>query len=431
MVKRTRYVLAGVGHRGLTFFANPLREEFGSYGELVGLFDISPERMQAVNRMWGTSLPTYTDYPAMLQELAPDAVIIATNDASHAGYVIQALEAGTRAICEKPLIVDADQARRVLRAAKKYTGRHGSLSLVTHSMRYDPAARQIKNIIDAGAIGPILRIHFQENLDRHHGADYFRRWHRFKANSGGLLVQKSSHDFDFLNWVVGSRPQKVIARGALRVYGKNGPFHSIRCTGCEHADECDYFADLDKWSEKDVGLQLYQLAEKTAGYFRDGCVYDERINIEDEVDILYEYENGIVVNYSLTAYASLESWRVELEGTNGRIVYEDIYPTDWPPGNYVVPGLEKYHARRLVLYSYRDGVIDLPTTSWMTDWDAELNIMLPELFTRPVHAPLTSNQATLEDGIWAVMIGVAANQSLENGSKLVNINSLLSDEGEV
>jgi predicted dehydrogenase len=425
MTQTTRYVLAGVGNRGLTFFAEPLRKEFKDYGDLVGLFDISHARMAAVNHIWGTALPVYTDFSVMLRELVPDVVIITTNDASHADYVIKTLMAGKRVICEKPLVINADQARRVLQAIQHTERQNIGQSLVAHNMRYDPGVNRVKELVEDGAIGQLLRIHFQENLDRHHGADYFRRWHRFKANSGGLLVQKSSHDFDFLNWLVKSPPLQVIARGSLAVYGKCGPFRGLRCKGCAHSEKCSYFAELATWAENNSGLQLYALAENESGYIRDGCVFDERIDIEDQVDVLYKFENGVEVTYCLTAYSSIESWRVELEGTAGKITYEEICPTDWPPGNYVVPGLEKFHSRRLMLYSYRNGMLEIPTTGWMNDWEAELTTMLPDLFSHSKTAPLTDRQASLEDGIWAVMVGIAANYSIENGSQPIDIKSLL------
>ena len=60
-------------------------------------------------------------------------------------------------------------------------------------------------------------MHFEWALDTVHGADYFRRWHRDKKNSGGLLVHKSSHHFDLVNWWIGDVPARVYARGGLQV----------------------------------------------------------------------------------------------------------------------------------------------------------------------------------------------------------------------
>jgi predicted dehydrogenase len=427
MTERTRYVLAGVGNRGLGFFAEPLRSNFSEYGELVGLFDISPSRLEGVNRIWGTDIPTFTDFQAMLGAIDPDVVIITTNDASHAEYVAQTLEAGKRVICEKPLAINAEQVRQVLKAARLAATQRKTPGIVTHNMRYEPSILEIKKLIDSGAIGKILHVTFYENLDRHHGADYFRRWHRFKANSGGLLVQKGSHHFDVLNWLIGSHPRRVMARGGLHVYGHNGPFRSTRCTGCTFASQCKYYADLTTWAGNNPDRQLYITAE-SEGYMRDACVFDERIDIEDQMDVLYDYENGVEVVYGLTAFSSIESVHLEVEGTDGRLIYEHIFPTDWPPGNYVVPGLESFVSARLTLYSFREGIKDIPTTSWLDEWQNDRLIMLPELFNRSLDAPLTYRQATLEDGAWAVLVGIAANQSLENNSQPVDVRSLIEEK---
>lgn len=422
-MSRIRYVLAGVGGRGLGFFAEALRGDFRAHGELVGLFDLSRARLEGVNRQWGTTLPVYTDFGAMLREVDPDGVIIATSDASHADYVVQTLEAGKRVVCEKPLGVSAAQVRRVLDAAAAHPS---PTSVVTHNMRYEAAIEQIKSLIADGSLGQILNILCHENLDRHHGADYFRRWHRFRANSGGLLVQKGSHHFDTLNWLVGSRPRRVVARGGLYHYGRRGPFRSYRCTGCPFTGQCVYDADLPRWAEAHGELgELYKAAEGDTGYVRDGCVFDERIDIEDHMEVLYDYENGVEVVYSLTAFASLESFRLEIEGTEGRLVYEHILPTDWTPGDRVVPGLASFESRRMTLYSFRTGVREIPTADWPPHWKTDYLSLLPELFDRPAGAPLTDRQASLEDGAWAVLVGAAANRSIAEDSQPVDIQALL------
>lgn len=63
-------------------------------------------------------------------------------------------------------------------------------------------------------------MHFEWLLNTEHGADYFRRWHRDKRNSGGLLVHKSTHHFDLVNFWLNSEPETVYAQGDLRFYGK-------------------------------------------------------------------------------------------------------------------------------------------------------------------------------------------------------------------
>ena len=75
---------------------------------------------------------------------------------------------------------------------------------------------------------PVLSVHFEWLLDTVHGADYFRRWHRQKANSGGLMVHKSGHHFDLVYWWLNAQPVTVGAMGRLGFYGvENGRGHQL------------------------------------------------------------------------------------------------------------------------------------------------------------------------------------------------------------
>ena len=108
-----------------------------------------------------------------------------------------------------------------------------------------------------GTIGEIKSVHFEWLLDTIHGADYFRRWHRNKNNSGksspqsspqssphfspqsspfcvaiagGLMVHKATHHFDLVNWWLDSKPTTVMAMGDLDFYGREnaeGQFYAI------------------------------------------------------------------------------------------------------------------------------------------------------------------------------------------------------------
>ena len=107
-----------------------------------------------------------------------------------------------------------------------------------------------------------------------HGADYFHRWHRQKTNSGGLMVHKSGHHFDLVNWWINSEPETVAAMGRLAFYGKeNGTRHGWakdyeRARGSEEAKRDPFAMHL----ESDATLKrLYADAEG-----EDGGRLDER-----------------------------------------------------------------------------------------------------------------------------------------------------------
>src|SRR5690606_23821425 len=95
----------------------------------------------------------------------------------------------------------------------------GRAVTVTFNYRYSPRNSALKEVIASGRIGEVTSVHFEWVLDTAHGADYFRRWHRDKDVSGGLLVHKSSHHFDLVNWWLADAPTRVYASGGLRFYG--------------------------------------------------------------------------------------------------------------------------------------------------------------------------------------------------------------------
>ena len=103
--------------------------------------------------------------------------------------------------------------------------------------RYAPPRSQVKELLMSGVIGKVLSSSFQWLLDTRHGADYFRRWHSQKKNSGGLMVHKATHHFDLMNWWLSSTPTSVYARGQRAFYNRQGAKrygledHGERCNG--------------------------------------------------------------------------------------------------------------------------------------------------------------------------------------------------------
>lgn len=416
-----RFVLVGTGARGLGMFARPLLELDPDRAWLVALMDLNPLRLAAANRLLGASLPLFTDFQHMLAQVRPDGIIVATRDDAHADYVIRGLDAGLRVYCEKPLCIDAQQCRAIAQAAARSSGQ----GFVTHNARYNPDRTIIKEMVAQGRIGEIQHIEFRQNLDFAHGADYFRRWHKHKRYSGGLTIHKGSHHFDFLNWVVGSRPHCLRAEGGTYFYGKAGPFHGRRCRGCEHAHQCRFHGDMQS---NDRLRTLYLEPEVADGYLRDGCVFDPSIDTEDYVNVHLQYENNVRVNYLLTAYASYEGNSVTLQGTAGRIEYHIMNLRR--ASESADPSLTR--RRSLVVYDYWAGtaqsiVLPEPQPGGHGGSDPSLR---EDFFIRPWDAPRPDRMATLNEAIQAVLIGAAANQSMALNGEAVLVQNLLNDPCE-
>ncbi len=218
-------------------------------------------------------------------------------------------------IVEKPLTTSADGVRRIAEAAER-TGRQVT---VTFNYRYSPRNTALKQIIASGQIGDVTSVHFEWLLDTAHGADYFRRWHRNKENSGGLLVHKSSHHFDLVNWWLDDVPARVFASGGLRFYGAEaaarrglGPRPE---RGTTDSGLRDAFC-LDLRHEPQYKA-LYLDQEHHDGYRRDQDVFDSGITIEDNMSLVVDYASGASMSYSLNAHAPWEGYTVACQRHQG------------------------------------------------------------------------------------------------------------------
>jgi predicted dehydrogenase len=139
--------------------------------------------MDCANAQLQRPVPTYKDFEEMVREVAFDTLIVVTQDTFHHEYVIRGLKAGKDVICEKPMTIDDEKCRAILRAEKQ-TGRAVT---ITFNYRFMPPATVIRKLIADGVIGEVVTVDMHWPLDLSHGADYFRRWHRRRANNGAWV----------------------------------------------------------------------------------------------------------------------------------------------------------------------------------------------------------------------------------------------------
>jgi predicted dehydrogenase len=307
-----RYVLVGASSRCIGMFAIPIKERFSDVASIVGIFDINRTRATYVAGLINPEISVYTDFDQMMRDIQPDAAIITTVDRYHHEYIVKTLDYGIDAITEKPMTTDEVKLKEILDAEK----RSGNKVRVTFNYRYGPFVTKIKELIQGGAIGQVLNVDFEYLLDTSHGADYFRRWHRKRENSGSLLVHKSTHHFDLVNWWIMESPEEVYANGTRRFYGPTRDERGERCSTCKYAESCKFFVDYVK---NDSFNNLYFKAEHEDGYFRDRCVFSDEIDIEDTMSVTVKYSGGALLTYSLITYSPYEGWKVSISGTKGRL----------------------------------------------------------------------------------------------------------------
>ncbi|MBR5156337.1 MAG: Gfo/Idh/MocA family oxidoreductase [Clostridia bacterium] len=407
-----KYVLVGCGQRGTQAYAEPLVKNYGDCAKLCGVYDINPKRAALVSEFCGESIPVYDDFDKMLDIVKPDTVIIATMDCDHDYYAIRAMKAGCDVISEKPLTTTFEKAQ----AIKKTQDETGKDVTVTFNLRFHPFFKRIKEIISSGAVGEILSVHFEWMLNTQHGADYFRRWHRERKNSGSLLIHKSTHHFDLINWFLEDDPLYVNAFGTRRFYGSTREQRSERCHTCPYAKTCEFYLDISK---DDTLNKLYLECEDADGYFRDKCVFSEEIDIEDSLSISVGYAGGAVMSYSLTAYSPYEGMRMILNGTKGRI---EIRTIDSHSENYNISS-----KRTVKIFNLKGEEIDIfipkGTSAGHGGADGELR---DRLFRDENKTDSLGQMADLRAGMMSIGIGMAANLSLKE-KRQVDLSEFFSE----
>ncbi|MEV2231688.1 Gfo/Idh/MocA family oxidoreductase [Streptomyces phaeochromogenes] len=317
--RRRRCAVVGLGARA-QLFTQALSGPYADRVELVGFCDVNAHRMAVHNQWIRSDVPAYAaeDFEEMLRRERVELVLVCSVDRTHDHYIVRALEAGCDVVTEKPMTTDAARARRILDAQRR-TGREVR---VAFNYRYNPVHAAVKETLASGAIGEIGSVHFEWLLDLRHGADYFRRWHRDKANSGGLMVHKASHHFDLVNWWLGTSPETVYAEGGLFFYGdeagrRRGLARDYARAHGSPAAEGDPFAV--RLADSPVLSALYLDAEAQDGYHRDQNVFGPGVTIEDDMAVLVRYTSGATLTYHLTAYAPWEGYRIAFNGSAGRL----------------------------------------------------------------------------------------------------------------
>ena len=427
MAVRKKYAQVGLGGRA-RFFYEAIASDYKDTSELVAFCDINQTRMDYANKVLKEEynvapVPTYSpdSFDEMIKNEKPDYVLVTSIDRTHHKYIVRAMELGCDVISEKPMTIDAEKAQYILDAIKR-TGRD---LRVTFNYRYAPHNTKIRELIMNGTIGDVFSVHFEWLLNTKHGADYFRRWHRDKRNSGGLLVHKSTHHFDLVNFWLGTQPKTVFAMGDLRFYGRENAenrgvtqFYN-RAYGSKYAKDDPFALHLD---QNETLKAMYLDAEKEDGYFRDQSVFGDGINIEDTMGVLVQYRDKAILTYSLNAYMPWEGYRIAFNGSKGRIQVSVVEQS------YVNAGgdseLEGAVAKKSIsVFPMFEEPYEVEVIEGKGGHGGGDPVLLNDIFGTPEPDPF-NRAASHVDGAMSILTGIAANKAIATGLP-VNIEDLV------
>lgn len=328
-MEKKKLILIGGGNRGNTYVnIGKQLEKF----ELVAVAEPIQTRRDYIAK--NHNLPDNMCFESWEPLLAlgkiADAVVIATMDRDHYAPAMAAIELGYDILLEKPVSPSVEECEAIEKAANA----KGVKVLVCHVARYSPFFRAIKNVIDSGKLGKVMNITHIEGVGNLHQSHSFVRgnWGNSERASF-MLLQKSCHDLDILQWLIGKDCKKVQSFGHLTYFKKeNAPEGATeRCfDGCPHLDTCPY-STKKLYFEREDGNWFKGAATKhhdapddetianalaTTNYGR--CVYLCDNDVVDHQVVNMEFEDDIIVSFTMSAF-NLGGRKIRIMGTKGEL----------------------------------------------------------------------------------------------------------------
>lgn len=327
-MKKIRAIIIGAGSRGLTY-SKKMYNEGGKF-EVVAVAEPIDDRRNEVKEMWSLAEENcYTDYRPLLERgKIADIAVIATMDRDHFAPAMKAIALGYHLLLEKPIAPTEEECVALTKAAEA----KGVHVIICTVLRYTPLFMKIKQLIKNGCIGRVLSVNHEECVGNTHQSHSFVRgnWGNSQKSSG-MLLQKSCHDLDLLQWLLDKKCKKIQSFGTLSYFTKeNAPKGATEyCTdGCPHEEKCPYSAlklylhSDSSWFRNTATRILFPTDEQvkhaisTTQYGK--CVFKCDNDVVDHQTVNMLFEDDITVTFCMNAFNKGGRF-IHIMGTKGEI----------------------------------------------------------------------------------------------------------------
>lgn len=332
-MKELSCIIIGAGSRGKRY-ADNMKDMPGCF-KVVGVAEPVENRNDYIKSLY--SVPDSECYNSWEQILDrprfADFAVIATQDDMHFEPAMKAIELGYNLLLEKPISPSPEECKLIAQAAEK----KGVKVVVCHVLRYTPLFSKVKDLILSGEIGEVISLELLEPVGIRHMSHSFVRGHwRNKEQSSPMILAKSCHDMDLVQWLIGKPCKKVQSFGSLRYFKpenmpKGAPERCI--DGCPHAKECIFNtaklyqgedAEGGGWFRRAATEKVFPTEADVEKAMHDGnygrCVYRCDNNVVDHQVVNMEFEDGVTANFTMTAFTPDGRGReMRIFGTKGII----------------------------------------------------------------------------------------------------------------
>ena len=255
---------------------------------------------------------------ALLNMDALDGVFIGTRCSLHADLASKVLASDIPLYLEKPVCISEEQYARLNAAASGKTDR----AVVSFPLRVSPLVREMKRIVDSGLLGKLTMVQAINNVP--YGSVYYHSWYRDPKETGGLFLQKATHDVDYISYLTGEVPVDAFARTA-KLYYKGDKPAGLHCPDCAEYLICRESSYVVK----------HILKEEVTG---DACCFAVDTGNEDGASAIFTLPGGAIISYNQNFVVKKGAARrgCRLIGTDASVEF-DFYTGEIREDRYDMP----------------------------------------------------------------------------------------------
>ncbi len=328
-MKKLDVILIGGGDRGINYtnIMSRLPDKF----RVIAVAEPIEDRRNHIRNT--NNIPEemcFTDWkPLLAKGKIADMALICTMDRDHFAPAMKAIELGYDIMLEKPIAPTQEECTKLTYAAKE----KGVRVVICTVLRYTAVFNAIKNLIDSGKLGKIMSINHEECVGIIHQSHSFVRgnWGN-EGRSSNMLLQKSCHDIDILQWLLGKKCKKVQSFGTLSYFREeNAPEGAPEFCyqNCPYYDTCEFNAVKLYYDDKENGWfrgactkhyhhtdELVEKAIKETLYGK--CVFRCDNDVVDHQTVNMLFEDDITVTFTMNAF-NRGGRHIHIMGTKGEL----------------------------------------------------------------------------------------------------------------
>jgi len=219
----------------------------------------------------------YSDADEMLKAEKLDGVLIGTRCSLHTKYALLVANYNLPLFLEKPVCTTYEDLELL-----KTIPHMEDKTVVSFPLRVSKKLLFIKELIDSGKIGKVEHVQAYNNVTYARG--YYHKWYRDENETGGLFLQKATHDLDYINYVLGEKPVRLCAMKSKQIFKGDKPA-GLKCADCPEAKTCPESPE-----------NVYKAGDNNPK--GEYCCFAVDTGNEDSGSVIIEYESGMHVVYS-------------------------------------------------------------------------------------------------------------------------------------